>query len=162
MWCMAHISFSSVISWCCLTGSRQSWATTFWRSTMGQTSCLLWLAPLMVARFPSSCSAAATFFICCSPPITADPMLASKYYMKVSHKHVHGHETDLTNMPHAHIEQRVCRMSGRSIILEASHVYPQKTTWLHRGFQISSGLKVFPATCALQTSHLFVYTLLQA
>lgn len=79
-----NIFISSVSSWCCLTGSRQSWATTFWRSTMGQTSCLLWLAPLMAPRFPSSCSAAATFFICCSPPTTADPMLASKYYMKVS------------------------------------------------------------------------------
>lgn len=55
-----------------------------WRSMMGKTSCLLWSALLMVPRFPSSCSAAATFFICCLPPITADQMLASKYYMRVS------------------------------------------------------------------------------
>ena len=69
---------------CCLSGSRQSWATTFWRSMTGQTSCLHWLAPLMAPRFPSSCSAAATFFICCLPPTTADQMPVSSYCMRVS------------------------------------------------------------------------------
>lgn len=68
----------------CLTGSRQSWGMTFWRSMTGQTSCLLWSAPLTVPRCPSSCSAAATSCICCLLPITADQMLDSKYYMKVS------------------------------------------------------------------------------
>lgn len=71
-----------------LTGSRRSSVMTSWRSTMGQTSCLLLLAPLMVPRCPSSCSAAAIFFICCLPQITADQTLASEYYMKVSQKQI--------------------------------------------------------------------------
>ncbi len=75
-----------MVWYCCLTGSRQSWVMTSWRSMMGQTFFLLWLAPLMVPRCLSSCSAAATFCICCLPPITADQMLASRYYTKVSQK----------------------------------------------------------------------------
>lgn len=50
----------------------------------GQTSYHHWLAPLMAPRFPSSYLAAATSFISCLPLITAAPMLASKYSMKVS------------------------------------------------------------------------------
>lgn len=57
---------------------------TFWRSTTGRTSCPLWLAPSMAPRCPSSCSAAATSCIFSSPPTTADPTSASKYYMRVS------------------------------------------------------------------------------
>lgn len=38
----------------------------------------------MAPRCPSSCSAAATSCIFSSPPTTADPTSASKYYMRVS------------------------------------------------------------------------------
>lgn len=59
---------------------------TSWRSTMGRTCCLLWSAPSTAPRFHSSCSAAATSFICSLPPTTVDRTLALKYYTKVSGK----------------------------------------------------------------------------
>lgn len=83
-----RVMINKPIFWYCLTDSRQSWVMTSWRSTTDPTSCLLWLGLLMVPRCHSSCSAAATFYICSLPLITADRMLASKYYMKVSQKRI--------------------------------------------------------------------------